>query len=751
MEEKYGGFGGGLTAAGLGALRGASLGLSDPLITGIGGERARQALQGYEETNPTASLAGEVGGVVVPAIFTGGEGAVGTAAKFASAPVRALSAVGRGAESAVARVVGREAESVLGRVAQRALSSGAGMALEGAAYGVGHEISDAAIHDHELTAEKLWAGAGQGALIGGLTGAAAGTVGQLGREAIAGVGKITKSPSVSAFLDKMSAERAFGAANPGKRIARQAERAGGFENVGRTWRDEAPGLVGKDNFGQLNREDLAVAAEKGLEREGSRIVETLDAADAKAIQAGKIPRAMDVVGDIDRVADKLRVSQLGSKPAADRLLSISDDLQRMMGLVDDAGQLLPGAGEARMSLRQLHEVRKMADKAIGPGTFGPELSGFKDQMLSVRRALEDRLENAVQDAGGEKLAAVYKDAKSKAQAFYLLRDATKNATAGAGANRFFGLSEQLGGLVGSQVGGLVGGPIGSMIGTGAGSLVSHAVKTRGDFVAASLLKHVSQLGAIEKATALVDNRITAGVRGFLSKGTSYESPVARRPKVEPVAEKTQARALVVAQKVTDLAQNDGARQEYINSRIGDLGMYAPSVTAHAALRATQSIFNLAANAPKASFNAHSLTQGAEKLRYSPAQVYDFSRYLSGFEEPLSVLDDMKGGKLDRLKLQAVQENHPRIYEQMYQEMQQAIAVRGDELTWEQKQVAKTFFGIPADDAQDPDFIKRLQQSAEESNQAPQPEEPGAQGGGRRPIDTDVNPYLTSTDQLMTPQ
>lgn len=743
LEAEYGGISGGFAAAGLGALRGASLGLSDPLIAGLGGERARKALEGYQSANPLASTAGEIGGVVLPAL-------VGDEAGLLNAPGRLVGGAGRAAESAATRIVGREAESVLGRVGQRALASAAGMGAEGAIYGVGNEISDAAIHDHELTAEKLWAGAGKGALLGAGMGAAAGTVGQLVRE---GAGALTKaagkSETLGGWLEKQSLEATGRAAGVNKKIARKAEAYGDFDQMRRTWRDDAPSLVGKRDFGKMTTEDLAQASSRGLERDGAKQMGALAKADEalakKAPEA--FPKAVDVIGDLDSAANKLESTKLGSKPVVNRLRELADQARQMTGLVDQNGQYVPGALDSRWTLSQAHEFRVRVDSEVGQ--FTENMTGLEAALSDVRNGLEKRIVDGVESAGGEALKNTYVNAKQKMQAWYTLRDATKNSAAGGAANQFFGLSEKLGGIAGGVIGHGIGGPLGGLAGSAVGSLAAHAVRARGDFLAADLLGRVSQLGALERANAVIDKQITAGVKGFLGRTAIQTAEIGASQAT------SQKRAIRVAQNVTALANDDHLRTAHVAAALQGLDN-APSVAAHAALKAQQSIVNLAQHAPKPYFSSISLTPMQEKLRYSPQEVYQYSRYIDGYEEPMSVLSDLSKGRVDPMKLLAVQENHPRIWEQMHDTLLEELGQQDEELSWDQKKLAAIFFGIPSDEALAPDFVQRMQASAKQGYQQPQQQggggqDQGQQMGGRRPMDLDANAmFAPPSEQLGGP-
>lgn len=212
-EEAYGGFGGGLKAAGLAGLRGATLGLSDVAARALGGDDAAIALEGYKEENPGISFAGELGGAIAPALVTGGAGlftGAGAATAKLGAGVGALGAerLGAGLARAGARIgeigaeggaLSRLGESAIGRAAEYApssLVSGAGRgvsealggglrgalaagATEGALYGAGSGVSELALEQDPLTWERAATTIGSNALLGAASGAALGAAGNV--------------------------------------------------------------------------------------------------------------------------------------------------------------------------------------------------------------------------------------------------------------------------------------------------------------------------------------------------------------------------------------------------------------------------------------------------------------------------------------------------------------------------------------------------------------------------------------------
>ena len=131
-------------AAGLqGAARGASFGLSDVLQTSLGIQTPEE-LAKLKEYNPSASMAGEITGVVAPTLLSAGAGLLGTAARGVAAPVRAVAGAGKLAENAALKLFGdTAAKSTARNILANASAKGFGSAVEGAFYGAGQVLSEA--------------------------------------------------------------------------------------------------------------------------------------------------------------------------------------------------------------------------------------------------------------------------------------------------------------------------------------------------------------------------------------------------------------------------------------------------------------------------------------------------------------------------------------------------------------------------------------------------------------------------------
>jgi hypothetical protein len=151
-----------------GAADAATLGLYSVGRRVIGGDAAADATRERRERSPLANLTGQALGLVGTAVATGGTGALGAVAR--ATPGGMALRAGLAAEEAIA---GTTALSRIG-----ALTSAG--ALEGAMFGIGEGVSDAALSEDERDrmAEYLIVDlarrGGEGALLGALGGAAGG-------------------------------------------------------------------------------------------------------------------------------------------------------------------------------------------------------------------------------------------------------------------------------------------------------------------------------------------------------------------------------------------------------------------------------------------------------------------------------------------------------------------------------------------------------------------------------------------------
>lgn len=199
VREKYGDME--VRAAALGAGKALTFGAVVPLLT-QSGIAEKKTLAGIEEANPAITTGSEIGATILSMAVPGlGEvkaaGVLGKAAKAASvltAPVRGVSKAGRAVSAATTealatRLALQEAKTLGRQVIAKGGGEAAGAMLEGAAYGLGHYVSEASLDRAELTPAAIVSSVGLGAMLGGVSGGVFGAGGVLGTRAIAAAGK----------------------------------------------------------------------------------------------------------------------------------------------------------------------------------------------------------------------------------------------------------------------------------------------------------------------------------------------------------------------------------------------------------------------------------------------------------------------------------------------------------------------------------------------------------------------------------
>lgn len=169
LEKKYGDQT--LKALLYGGARGVTLGLSDLALTKTG-ISSEEELKEIKDRNEVASVVGDAAGTIIPAVLSGGTGAIAKIATMAPSSLAAKAALSVGGKAA-SKIA---AENIAKQGLVRAAAAGA---TEGFLVGEGQLISEASIGDAEFNAESLMAYGGTGALVGAGTAG----LGQLGVDA----------------------------------------------------------------------------------------------------------------------------------------------------------------------------------------------------------------------------------------------------------------------------------------------------------------------------------------------------------------------------------------------------------------------------------------------------------------------------------------------------------------------------------------------------------------------------------------
>ena len=746
IQRKYGGVGGTAAAFGTGLARGASLGLSDPAAIAaaraLGGDEAaettRQHLEGWKEASPYAEGAGQLVGMAAPLLASGGaaaageaaEGAsaVGTAVRGAGAIPRAVSALGEVGGGVAKRIVGDAAESFAGRMAQKTIAHAATGAVEGAAYGAGNEISENSLNggNHELTAEQLIAAAGHGALVGGVLGGGIGAGGEMastGLDAVsekllapvkAAEGEAAKPGGIRGFLEDLAndkAHRATGAMLKDSRYA--AERIeGGTDAIGKFVRDDVTKAAGKP-LESMDLYDMQTAAQKLKGQAVERMDGAIEKMDALPDE-GRV-KALDVTSKLRQIGENIR-GKLGHEPLANQVESLVQDFEDKAGIKRVTDPTLQAAVDQQvnskitLSYSKLRDLRKDLDELINKGKKNPLVSSpIQHEMTQMRwtleNALTDNLESHAADAGVD-LGKEYRAAKAQYQkASYIDHTSTDKIARQENTNASFGLRDAI-----MAAGGLA---MGHPLAAAAAGMGMKLARERGNQIVAGMADRLLHLGAVERATQGVTQQIGGSLRAYLSRATEVlpAMPIASKLAMGP----RKGRSLEdgynrTVSEVQEAAADPAAHMNRIGLNVGTLGDHAPQVSLAVGQKAAQVTTYLASKIPKQQDGPSLLQPQIKGPPPSEMQMSAFMRTAAVLKKPLSLLGELRGGRITQDEVDAVRVNYPQLYGQMQKAAMESIASRPTAVPYEKRKHLATLLGVPTDPTLTGDFVKQIQDS-----------------------------------------
>jgi hypothetical protein len=696
-HRQYGkGFGNVAQAAVEGGLRGATLGGSDALIAGIGGDEARKGLKGRKEANPIASGVGEVAGMAAPLLLSGGAAGVAEGAEAAEGASalsgavqglgighRIIGAAGEAAEGAVSRglgAMGFNAESALGRIGASGLKMGARGAAEGAAYGAAQTADQSVLDDVPLTAERLLAGAWDGAKMGGAFGGGLGVLG-------AGVGEAGR-----AIIGKMSQD----GSELGENVGTWAERRAFKQAVGNNGKifDRA------SNFGT----DMAGPARIGRKLLDAQIpAETTQAlrrvnelADASVSQMTGVAQAMDqagvvadtskILGTIDDQITKLRETPIGDfQHIADRVEKQIAPFRAKMRAPDGAAWTEGTTPQLKFS--ELWDMRKKLDQTLKweQKARGPSEGALRDMVGTFRAELSDSITRAADEGTvSPELQGAWKKSMEDYGDFALARDGLKELAKRNAKNRWMSPSDYgTGGLAGVMIGMLTGhAGVGALAAPIIGA-AHHLIRERGAGVLARIADRAASVASSVDSAAKVAAMVEAPARLAL--------PVAIN-----VGKQFEHYSGLVAQ-----AKDDPAKfATRMASATADLPLRYPEVAQqiHQTLLADLAYLDSVHPTPSGRKN-NTLTPMAKAAQtewYSFDQKQAFVDAAMALDNPLGVFTDIAHGDLPLDKIKALKARRPGMFSEMQQTVVKYTTQRSDELPFNRRILLGAAFDFSAD-------------------------------------------------------
>lgn len=727
LQDEYGGVGGQALAAGAGVLRGVvPLGLSDQALVALGGENMRTDLRGLQEANPWTSAGSELVGM---GLGVAAGGALGAGGKL-------ISGAGRAAEGLAATALG--AETALARAGIAA----AGAATEGALYGVGSAVSQAALQNTDLTAEKILAAAGHGALLGGVTGGGLSLAGSAlratGERAGGFLSKLSeKEGALAGDLAAAAPKTEAGALAMASRVEQEAaikstganatmvkeiidpKNAGMRERVVRMVAEDLPVMAGKQ-AGSIIRtaEEKATAAVKLVEDRGAKIgslVDELAASGAKADVSALLSQQRQNV-----------IKELATK--------VDPELKKAAKKIEETWFADIERKLADGDVKKLWETKRDLGKRID--WEAPASNAKEELKKNLYRSLDDEIKR-VGDVASEKMgsdfAARWANSNAEYKAAAWLRDATAKGAERATSNRAFGLSEQLMTVGGAVLG--AGGPVGIATGL-AGAAISRLVKDHGADVAARVARAARQGELVGGITRAVDETLGKRAAQLVGAGKGLLSSVASGPRLSvPLAslgEREVKRTLeserkAVEDKRAQLAHFKVNRAVQLDAMTRGLeGAPAGVREAVQAKVARAADFLESKLPPAAPVPAGVPPHLARERKLSPEEVSKFRRYERAVDDPLSVLDDARKGTLTPEAIEAVKATSPMIFEAIRTEIGGRLAARTKPLSWKEQTQLNLLLDLPTSEHFEPAamaYYQSVHKTAPAPNQPQTPQTP----------------------------
>jgi hypothetical protein len=818
-KQEYNTVGKTAKAFGSGVLSGASFGLSDAAIAEMGG---REELQKLEKHHGLARGVGTAVGAIAPTLVSGGAGAAvegaegaaalgrvgeaatglaeaGTAAReagLASRTIGTLGAAPRGvarlgelAAAGTERVVGKGATSILGKIAQRATPLAAQGATEGAFYGAGQEISEAALGDHELTAEKLLAGAGKGALLGAAGGAVMGAGEVAGRAAADKAFQLAGEKGLDDWLQTFANNRTIKALGASQRDIHRLGRTGeeAQQRLG-----EISETVRGYRFGDGEKlfkptssvEDLAKGTRRALDEQTGKL-DTIRKTVAKTIDKDPAlaPDLPAFFSKVDADLADLKVSNVAAiRNRADRVENEIAALRNRMnpvGLAEDhpafpiwkaAQEGNPGAQRAIDSLKardpsfaamlepkpvtieELTQTRKDLDRIIYPKTNSgvpPPAPEHQAELLKVRGALEETIENATEKAakasGDPKLYADYLATKKQIHDLIPANQMAERWVTRDIGNRAVSPTDYLtGGLVGHALAGAGHGLLGPVGGV-AMAAAHHWAREHGSGMLAVAADKLAQFSAIRRATIDVDRRIDQAVSRLIV-ATPKGSPPAK-PEPKPGSFGKTAAKLIDKQGPTapdEIGSSASKHFERVAKFVAPISVHAPGVAAALSSKSTTMMDALKQRMPGQGIKENTIQPQFDKPRVSATDRVSYEKYAAALEDPVGVLE-----RPTRDGVRAVKENLPKLFADMQDRVTKAVAGAKNEIPYAKLQELSILFDTPLHPTQTPEFRASIQQMYADTAKDQQQSKKGP--GARRPaksLGTGAQLPIQQIDQQM---
>lgn len=724
--------------------KGWTFGQSDVALAALLGDEYRERRKLRDETFSGIGNVAEIVGGVAPVLLSGGSGLVAKAA--ALSPANLAARAGMAAERTVGRALPRAFEEGVVRSALgSAARYGAAGAAEGALAGAGSALSEEALSGElgsfDAVAERVWAGAKQGAMFGLAGGAAIGGVAGAAQGSLKGIAR--RFAEGGDELAEAANERAFKVMSPRYADARKL----GVEKIQQIGEDIRNYEL-RDGTKLLEALDNTESFAPKMARARAEVTEELGALRAKVAAD---PSPVDAREFLRRVDNEVLAPLLSSpsptiRRQGERAMAELADLRARVEAPPQRVRLATGEvverPRAPVTYADLLEQQRALKSVIYPKvpkggvSIAPEGA---EHLQRVERILEDTMESHVESV----LSKVspddvgrYADTKRLAESFIKADDLLRKTNPQNKGNRFLSLTDYLGGIgaAGPVIGSVMGGAPGAAVGAVANVALSFAhkeLRERGSAMLATLYtrsRNVDQTLSKEFGQFFRNARESVKAATLASGGAATAQAVAydvRRVLRAQRDEKPEDAYDRVVARAHDISSGR-ALGPYV------LDDHAPRTAQKMREVQLRAAHHLVANAPVPPRRTSNPNLGAltAEQRPDPMQVYEFSRRVNAIENPLSILSDLNGGSLSVAAVEAVRDVYPQLYAEMQARVLDGLAASKQLLPYEHRVRLGVLFDLPTDPTLRPEYITQIQASYVMPEKPPAPAPP-PNGGSTR--------------------
>lgn len=680
--QKHGSFG--TAAAGLvGAARGATFGTFDPAIVGAigavaGDEKAneyRNTLRLLKEANPGASVGGEIAGAIAPALF--------------------------GDEAGLAKAVD-EGAGFFGRAGARALQVAPRAFGEGAAMGLGNQLSEDTIANRPLAAEAYLSagikGGALGVLLGGAGAAGFGAAGdKLGQyfgrggadaaetlgERVGVAEEKEAAPVAEGFFSKRLNQEGDISTFKGATGAKTAD----LKRLGIDVED----IEGREaELGQMLREQKLTGPLTSRAETGRRLTEKVNEIGKSfrplyegldAAETGVKPSMNSILQAFD---EKVRAPRLDKIGGADDLKPANEFLQEMMNR--DGEQ--PSFSKL-WSRRQELDAKLAKNYTRVPGMPNPP---GEDDLRALKNIINQEIDTAASRADpalAERLRTsnqLYSDLKT------VHKINTSNVVRDALSNNAFSLTD--------TIAATHGGPLGIAY------AAANMVKRRfGDQLAGHVLNSASQMDVVQRAAAKLDDLLSNGTRRFVKGEKGAERAI------KPVTS-AEVRAIREATRTPEIVQAKTAEH------LGTLPQTAPKLAQNISTTIARAAAWAQRSLPKEQPPVGPIFNQPKPRQLSDSQLVKARATLETIEDGSIVVDRLIQGRLTPEHVATLRYVHPETYAQIQQYLGTHATELKQKLTTQQEFQLGMLFGTPINEASLPENVRAFQATFSQGNQAP---------------------------------